>query len=394
MIPTAALGDIVSIKGGGTPSKSKPEFWNGDIPWVSPKDMKSWEINGAEEKITEAAIVGSATNIVPSGSILIVNRSGILKHTLPVGIARLPVAINQDIKALICASDVHPEYVAHLVKAAEPVVLKWVRATTADNFPIENIRELQIPLPSLVEQKRIASILDDSVDVRRSRERSLELLDELKQSLFMQMFGDADHNHHSFPLVSIGSIIADGPSNGIYKPSSAYGRGVPILRINNFYDGEVTDLESLRRLEVDAHELDRFELKENDIVINRVNSREYVGKSAIVPCLKEKIVYESNMMRFSIIEEKASAHYVINALQTNSIKSQIRSKIKEAINQASINQSDVKCLEIPLPPLDEQRRLEKTLECLRSIRVVEKANVDRSEALAASLRQRAFDGRL
>ncbi|WP_428032931.1 restriction endonuclease subunit S [Ancylobacter sp.] len=130
------LGDVCEIKGGGTPSKSKPEFWNGDIPWVSPKDMKSWEIIDAIDKINSAAIKGSATSLIPADSILLVNRSGILNHTLPVGINRRPVAINQDLKALICNRRAHPDYIARLVKAAEPIILKWVRATTADNFSI------------------------------------------------------------------------------------------------------------------------------------------------------------------------------------------------------------------------------------------------------------------
>lgn len=112
---TTALGSVVQIKGGGTPSKANKSFYNGNIPWVSPKDMKSWEIVDALDKITAEAIEKSATNLIPENSVLLVNRSGILKHTLPVGITRRPVAINQDLKALICSSRIRPEFLAHLV---------------------------------------------------------------------------------------------------------------------------------------------------------------------------------------------------------------------------------------------------------------------------------------
>src|SRR4051794_23800618 len=171
-----ALGDVVEVKGGGTPSKANAAFWSGDIPWVSPKDMKFWEIEDAEDKITLDAIKGSATNLLPINSILIVNRSGILKHTLPVAITRRPVAINQDLKALICGPRSDPNYIARIVKAAEPIILKWVRATTADNFPIDNLRSLEIPLPALDEQRRIAAILDKADALRRMRKRAVELL--------------------------------------------------------------------------------------------------------------------------------------------------------------------------------------------------------------------------
>ncbi|WP_128916155.1 restriction endonuclease subunit S [Bradyrhizobium nanningense] len=188
-LATVALGEIVEIRGGGTPSKSNPAFWNGDIPWVSPKDMKRWDIDDAEDKITSEAIEKSATNVIPPNAILVVNRSGILKHTLPVGITRREVAINQDLKALICGQRAHPDYVAHILKAAEPIVLKWVRATTADNFSTENLGSLEIPLPRLDEQRRIAAILDTADRLRNRRRRAVELADSLAQSIFLEMFG-------------------------------------------------------------------------------------------------------------------------------------------------------------------------------------------------------------
>ena len=184
------IGDIADIRGGGTPSKSNAEFYSGNIPWVTPKDMKTWEISDAQDKITEAAIKQSATNLVPDGSILIVNRSGIIKHTVPVAIARRNVAINQDIKALICHKDVLPEYIARIIKASEPIILGWVRATTADNFPIDNLKALEIRLPPLNEQKRIAAILDQADELRRLRQRAIDRLNELGQAIFYEMFGD------------------------------------------------------------------------------------------------------------------------------------------------------------------------------------------------------------
>ena len=89
----------LNICGGGTPSKSKPEYFLGTIPWVTPKDMKSLEIKDTIDHITEIAIKDSSTNLIKSGAILMVIRSGILKHTLPVAINLIDVTINQDMKA-------------------------------------------------------------------------------------------------------------------------------------------------------------------------------------------------------------------------------------------------------------------------------------------------------
>lgn len=210
--PMVAVRDVVKIKGGGTPSKSRLDFYHGDIPWVTPKDMKFWRIESSIDMITQDAIANSATNLVPANSVLLVNRSGILKHTLPVGIAQRPVAINQDIKALIFSDRCDPQYAAHIIKASEHIVLGWVRATTADNFPIQNLIEMQIPLPPLDEQRRIAGILDAADALRRRRREALALLDTLPAAIFAEMFGDYKNNRHSWETVSFSEACADRTS--------------------------------------------------------------------------------------------------------------------------------------------------------------------------------------
>ncbi len=95
------MADIGHWFGGGTPSKANPRFWTGGkIPWVSPKDMKSDLITDAKDHITVEAVAQSATNLVEEGSILIVVRSGILQHTLPVAVTQRQVTLNQDLKAI------------------------------------------------------------------------------------------------------------------------------------------------------------------------------------------------------------------------------------------------------------------------------------------------------
>ena len=385
----ATLGDVVEIKGGGTPSKANSSFWTGDIPWISPKDMKRWEIDDAEDKITSEAINKSATNLVPSNSILVVNRSGILKHTLPVGITRRPVAINQDIKALICNGCAHPEYVAHMVKAAEPIVLKWVRATTADNFSIENLRSLQIPLPPFDEQQRIAAILDKADALCRKRKQTLDLLQELTLGLVSKYLDD----RRTRASIELGEIITDGPTNGLYKPSTDYGDGVPIVRIDSFYDGKIVNT-PLKRLRVTETEMTRFQLRVGDLVINRVNSLEYLGKSAIVDKISEPTVFESNMMKFAVDSSILLPEVCIALLQTPEVKGQILRKAKKAVNQASINQGDVKSLRLPLPAMIDQNKFLAGASKIESLRAKAMKDEGALSSLFSSLQHRAFSGQL
>ena len=110
------LGDIGRWYGGGTPSKSKPEYWlNGTIPWVSPKDMGRRVVDSAIDTITEAAVSGSATKLVPPISVAMVVRSSILDHTFPTALVPVAVALNQDMKAVVPKEGVIPAYLAHLL---------------------------------------------------------------------------------------------------------------------------------------------------------------------------------------------------------------------------------------------------------------------------------------
>ena len=107
------LSELGGWSGGGTPSKSNPVFWeDGTIPWVSPKDMKVGRIADSEDHITELGLNNSATNLIPAGSVLVVTRSGILRHTLPVAVTAVPVSVNQDLKALTPGVNILSEYVA------------------------------------------------------------------------------------------------------------------------------------------------------------------------------------------------------------------------------------------------------------------------------------------
>ena len=151
-----------AIFGGGTPSKSHPEYFAGSIPWVSPKDMKSSVINDSIDHITEKAIAHSTTNLVPANSVLMVIRSGILKHSLPVAINSLPVTINQDMKAFVPNETVKTAFLMHFFKAIENDVLAGVRGVTADNIDFKAFQKRTIIVPPLALQEQFAAFVEQT----------------------------------------------------------------------------------------------------------------------------------------------------------------------------------------------------------------------------------------
>lgn len=153
---------LVTTLGGGTPNTSKPEYWDGEIPWVSPKDMKSIAIDDAEDHITELGLRDSASNLIPAQTVLVVMRSGILKHTIPVAISQVPVAINQDMKALFSENTLSAKYLYYFIEGLQKFLLPiWTKqGCTVESIETDYMVNTLFPVIDFSEQTAIAAFLD------------------------------------------------------------------------------------------------------------------------------------------------------------------------------------------------------------------------------------------
>ena len=271
-----------------------------------------------------------------------------------------------------------------------------LRGTTARRrtLPDDIFLSLLVPVPPLGEQRRIAEVLDRAETLRANRRAALAQLDTLTQSIFLELFGDPATNPKGWPRFTLGNLIVAGPQNGLYKPSADYGSGTPILRIDAFYDGAVTKLGTLKRVRLSDKERDLYQLRCDDIVVNRVNSMEYLGKSALIPKLDEPTVFESNMMRFEVDGQRVEPRYVVEFLQSMFIKGQIFTAAKHAVNQSSINQQDVQDFRINIPPVALQRDFARRVTAVEKLKAAHRASLTELNTLFAVLQHRAFRGEL
>ena len=186
---TVTVVDVCeSIVGGGTPSKSHDEYYKGDIPWVTPKDMKSIIISDSKDHITEEAIQNSTTKLVPKDTVLMVVRSGILKHTLPVAITSRDVTLNQDMKAYITNEKTSPLYLLYFFKTMERKLLHKVKGTTADNLDFGMLKKLPYPLPPLDLQNLFAARIEALEAQRASCERGLKQMETAFAAMMQEYF--------------------------------------------------------------------------------------------------------------------------------------------------------------------------------------------------------------
>ena len=164
--PVFRLKHLTRLIGGGTPAKADESFWTGgDVPWVSPKDMKTRIIMDTEDHITTSAVDGAATKYVEIGSPLIVVRSGILKHTLPVALAGCRLTLNQDMKAFVVSATLDPEFLAYWIEGqSAELLLEWRQlGATVESIDTRRMMDGRMALPSRDEQRAIVNYLDKEV---------------------------------------------------------------------------------------------------------------------------------------------------------------------------------------------------------------------------------------
>ena len=151
------LGNLGDWYGGGTPRKSNSAFWDGDIPWVSPKDVKVARLLDTADHISAGAIKASATRLIGKRSVLVVTRSGILANTLPISINEVPMAINQDLKAITPFEGIDAEYLAWALRAFQRQILNQCskHGTTVHSIELPRFRNFEIPVAPRREQQRI-----------------------------------------------------------------------------------------------------------------------------------------------------------------------------------------------------------------------------------------------
>lgn len=178
------------IYGGGTPSKSHPEYYEGGkIPWITSKDMKKDILIDSQIHINEDGVANSTARIVPKNSVIMVIRSGILKHTLPVAINAVPVTVNQDLKVFVAGNRIVTKFLAYQFKMMERDILSGVRAVTADNIELDALKRRELIVPPIELQQEFADFVEQVDKSREVVKKSLEKTQQLYDSLMQEYFG-------------------------------------------------------------------------------------------------------------------------------------------------------------------------------------------------------------
>lgn len=204
------LEGLVSFVSGGTPSKSREDLWLGDLPWVSPKDMKRVEISNAIDHVNKSVLTETSLKLIPAGSLLIVVRGMILVHTVPVAITLVPVTINQDMKALVLGPGIDEHYLLWSLRVRHPHLLAKVETAAhgTKKLETERLKNLEIPVPPLALQQIFATRVADLNALITQQERHLAQAEALLQSLMARFFGGSLECGDTSPLYQSADMSA------------------------------------------------------------------------------------------------------------------------------------------------------------------------------------------
>lgn len=221
------LKEVCKVVSGSTPKSNREEYWNGTYNWVTPTELKedTVEVMETERKITKQAIMDSGLKSFPAGTVLLSSRAPIGK----VAIAGVEMYSNQGFKNLICSNQVFNKYLFWFLKGKNKYLNTLGKGATFKEISKSIVESVQIPLPPLDEQKRIAKNLDFVSEIIKQYKKQLVEWDKLIQSIFYEMFGNPVTNEKEWEAKKLGDICDITSSKRIFE-SEYVEEGIPFYR--------------------------------------------------------------------------------------------------------------------------------------------------------------------
>jgi type I restriction enzyme S subunit len=390
------LGSVCDIIGGGTPSKSKTEYYNGIIPWATVRDMRSELLEKTELTITEEAIKNSSTNIITRGNVIIATRVGLGK----VCILSQDTAINQDLKGVIPKkNNVTPEYLFWWFKSISEEIVNAGTGLTVQGVKLPFIKALLFPIISISEQQQIVNILDqayEAIDQAKANiERNIENAKELFQSKLNDIFSQKGEGWEEKKVSSISNVI-----NGYSFKSKDFSADneVKSIKITNVGIMEFVEDSSNNLPANYLQEYSRVKVHEGDLVLALTRTIISGGlKVARVPESYHNSLLNQRVAAIVPNADVIDSDYLYYYFSSNIVYNYVLENVN-TLMQPNLSITDLKRMTIPITSIEGQRKISIQIESLseevNSLISNYQTKLDDIEELKKSILQKAFAGEL
>ncbi len=395
------LGDLVTdFISGGTPSTKERSYWQGSVPWMRSAWISNRYVTRGEKYITPEAIENSTTNVVPEENLLIATRVSMGN----VAINKLPIAISQDLTGVVVnKGKVELEFLYWKMKASEHAIKRLVQGSTIKGILREDLERLRLSVPSrLSEQRRIAEVLSTADDAAVKTDEIIAETERLKNGLIQRLLtrgightkskktagGEIPEEWEVVKLADVVESHTNGFASGVRATD-----GVVQLRMNNVTtDGRVV-LDSYLKVPPPQN-LEEYLLQAGDLVFNNTNSIDLVGKSAIFPGAPFPCTFSNHFTRLRIGRSRALSAWILWQLVRLWGRGFFRSIAIRHVGQAAVRTDELLSVEMPLPPLSEQRKIVAALSEVDDKLRSERARRTLYEELNRGLMQQLLTGKL
>ena len=380
----AKLGDFFTIASGGTPDKRNPSYYeNGTIPWVKTGDLKNQYVPAGIECITEEGLNNSSAKLFPPNTVLVAMYGATIGAC---SILSYEAATNQACAAFLPNENVLPTYLYYFLLSKRDQFVKDGVGGAQPNISAGYLKNVQFDLVPVRQQEVIVERLDKVENLIALRKEQLAKLDQLVKSRFIEMFGMYPANPMGWKTGTIRDIVTD-VRYGSSRPA-VYGGQYPYLRMNNItYSGEL-DLTDTKRIDVPENELDKCAVRRGDVLFNRTNSKELVGKTCVYN-RDEMMVLAGFVIRVRVTE-RVLPEFLSAFLNTDFSKQMLLEMCKTAIGQANINAQEMQNIGLYLPPVELQRQFVQFKEQTDKSKLAIQQCLDKLGLLKKSLMQEYF----
>lgn len=386
------LGECTEVVSGATPKTDVPKYWDGDIYWTTPKDLSDLDgkyLYSSSRMITQEGLNSCAATVLPWNSVLFSSRA-------PIGltaITKVPTATNQGCKSFIPKKDiVDPLFLLYWLRTNRKKIESLGVGATFKEVNKKVVESIEIDLPSISEQKRIAAILDSADAIRTKRQAAIENLDQLAQSVFYEMFGDPAKNEKGWERISLREEIEfmTSGSRGWAKYHSD--EGELFIKIQNVKNSRLV-FDNVQHIHPPkTQETNRTKVQEGDLLISITAD---LGRTAVVDCetASRGAYINQHLSLIRLRKNKLLPLFTSFFLESPAGEMQFmsldQSAVKSGLNFESLNK-----LSVIVPPLGLQSLFIQRVEHIESLKQSHLLAFKSEESLFSSLQYRAFAGEL
>lgn len=387
---TVPIESCARIVGGATPSTSVSTYWDGDICWATPKDLSDLEghyIGGTPRKITASGLASCASEILPVGSVLFSSRAPI-GH---VAVNSVPIATNQGFKSFVPVPEkLDAKFLYHWLRANRGYLQSLGNGATFKEVSKAVVARLEIPLPPLGEQRRIAAILDAADSLRAKRRAALTKLDQLAQSIFIEMFGDPAEGSGRHELLGEHlEFVTSGGRGWAQFYTSVGDRFIRSLDVRMNYLG---NQETVFVTPPDNAEARRTKVEGGDVLLTITGSR--IGRVAPVP-LDFGPAYISQHVAILRVDQRAIVPTFLSFFLSLPAGGQRQiSRAQYGQTKPGLNFEQIRNFRVPVPPIKDQLEFARRVAASKELRAKSHASLIGIDDLFTSLQHRAFRGEL